>query len=293
MKFINLDGLTTAERLVVLENICNDIIAHLNKETLYTTVDEYNSSTLNYDITKLNPKTEVMPESGQLVYFSNGYVGIIGNIDTIGNTYGVNEVTNIKGEKGDKGDDALEYSGMYETANFPIKGDLIQDNNSSNYSRSPKTGDKITICGFTNTTPKRSFMCLCTRTPDPDIAWSVNNVVETTGEKGNKGDKGDTGEAPQLYRHIIKFDQTAEIYGSTIIYSYRNSAYDKSALVAALTSFGCTSPAEYYPSNGRHTVSGTKTSIDGIFASGSNLKLQHENGSRNIGNISDNFSKVE
>ena len=99
MKFINLDGLTTAERLIVLENICNDIIAHLNKETLYTTIDEYNSSTLNYDITKLNPKTAVMPESGQLVYFSNGYVGIIGNIDTIGNTYGVSEVTNIKGEK--------------------------------------------------------------------------------------------------------------------------------------------------------------------------------------------------
>ena len=104
MKFINLYGLTTAERLVVLENICNNIIAHLNKETLYTTVDEYSSSTLNYDITNLNPKTEVMPESGQLVYFSNGFIGIIGNIDTIGNTYGVSEITDIKGEKGEKGD---------------------------------------------------------------------------------------------------------------------------------------------------------------------------------------------
>ena len=103
MKFINLDGLTTAERLVVLENICNDIIAHLNKETLYTTVDEYSSFTLNYDITKLNPKTEVMPESGQLVYFSNGFIGIIGNINSIENTFGVSEAVDIKGQNGEDG----------------------------------------------------------------------------------------------------------------------------------------------------------------------------------------------
>ena len=108
-----------------------------------------------------------------------------------------------------------------------------------------------------------------------------------------RGAQGDAGEVPQLYRHIIKFDQSAEVYGSTIIYSYRNSAYDKSALIAALTSFGCIDPSTYYPANGRYTISGTQTSIDGIFASGSSLMFQHENGSGRISNISDNVSPIE
>lgn len=285
MKFINLDGLTTAERLVVLENICNDIIAHLNKETLYTTVVEYSPSILKYNIIDLYPKINVTPESGQLVYFSNGYVGIIGNIDTIDNTYGVSEVTSIKGEKGDN---ALEYSGIYETGNFPVKGDLISDNNLSNYSRTPKSGDKIIICGFTNTTPKRSFMCLCTRTPDTDIAWSVNNVVETTGEKGNKGDKGDPGDYLQLYCHIIHFSQTEAASGATIVCARRGDAYTLRSLNGDLKKFGCTTPSTYYPANGIYSGSGAQGNIFGIFASGSNVACQYTNGTATLDTISDN-----
>ena len=47
MKIVNLNGLSTPERLVVIEQTLNDIISNLYKDMIWSSYDDYTTNTKN------------------------------------------------------------------------------------------------------------------------------------------------------------------------------------------------------------------------------------------------------
>lgn len=105
MKIVNLNGLTTAERLVVIEQTLNDIISNLYKDMIWSSYDDYTTNTKNYSMEQLAQFTDVSEvETGQMVYFAKqGVVALVGAINTQNKTFNVTDNYSIVGPKGDTG----------------------------------------------------------------------------------------------------------------------------------------------------------------------------------------------
>lgn len=105
MKIVNLQGMTTAERLAYLQEITQDIYNHLYDDFIWTSLSEYTPDG-SYSFSALNNFTnsaEVKPY--QIVYFSNnGWVALIDQINETAQTFTVINGYQVKGDKGDKGD---------------------------------------------------------------------------------------------------------------------------------------------------------------------------------------------
>lgn len=115
MKIVNLNGLSTPERLVVIEQTLNDIISNLYKDMIWSSYDDYTTNTKNYSMEQLAQFTDVSEvETGQMVYFAKqGVVALVGAINIQNKTFNVTDNYSIvgpkgntgdKGDKGDKGD---------------------------------------------------------------------------------------------------------------------------------------------------------------------------------------------
>ena len=105
MKIVNLNGLTTAERLVVIEQTLNDIISNLYKDMIWSSYDDYTTNTKNYSMEQLAQFTDVSEvETGQMVYFAKqGVVALVGAINTQNKTFNVTDNYSIVGPVGPVG----------------------------------------------------------------------------------------------------------------------------------------------------------------------------------------------
>lgn len=105
MKIVNLNGLSTPERLVVIEQTLNDIISNLYKDMIWSSYDDYTTNTKNYSMEQLAQFTDVSEvETGQMVYFAKqGVVALVGAINTQNKTFNVTDNYSFVGPKGDTG----------------------------------------------------------------------------------------------------------------------------------------------------------------------------------------------
>lgn len=105
MKIVNLQGMTTAERLAYLQEFTQDIYNHLYDDFIWTSLSEYTPDG-SYSFSALNNYTDVAEvKPYQIVYFSNnGWVALIDTINETAQTFTVINGYQVKGDKGDKGD---------------------------------------------------------------------------------------------------------------------------------------------------------------------------------------------
>lgn len=105
MKIVNLNGLSTPERLVVIEQTLNDIISNLYKDIIWSSYDDYTTNTKNYSMKQLAQFTDVSEvATGQMVYFAKqGVVALVNGINFQNKTFNVFNNYSIGGPKGDTG----------------------------------------------------------------------------------------------------------------------------------------------------------------------------------------------
>lgn len=161
MKIINLEGLTTGERLAYLEEICQEIYNHLYDDYIWVYAGAYVNNKSTYSATHLSgyqDNLDLKPK--QIVYFSeSGVVAIINQINDVENTFTVTDNYSIKGDKGDKGEpggqgekgeqgetgkNALEYSSIVMLTKIPSIGEPLSIS-LVNCNRTPAASDKVSI----------------------------------------------------------------------------------------------------------------------------------------------------
>lgn len=105
MKIVNLNGMSTPERLVVIEQTLNDIISNLYKDMIWSSYDDYTTNTKNYSMEQLAQFTDVSEvETGQMVYFAKQcVVALVGAINTQNKTFNVTDNYSIVGPVGPVG----------------------------------------------------------------------------------------------------------------------------------------------------------------------------------------------
>lgn len=214
MKIINLQGLTTGERLAYLEEICQEIYNHLYDDYIWVYAGAYIDNKSTYSATRLNGYQDNLDlKSKQIVYFSeSGVVAIINQINDAENTFTVIDNYSIKGDKGDKGAtgekgetgetgktgatglSALQTSQIIVRESVPsINATFTFDESLCN--RTPVPGD-IFMCVMQGrgSVLGRSWLATCIVLNESEIKGQIKNFVETTGTNEQR-----------LYAHYIEF----------------------------------------------------------------------------------------
>ena len=161
MKIINLQGLTTGERLAYLEELCQDIYNHLYDDYIWTFDGAYVDNESTYTAVGLSGyRDNIELKPGQIVYFAHsGVVALIDKINDILNTFTVKDNYSIKGDKGDTGEqgiqgekgdkgesgkNALECNKIY-TLDYEPTVDGTINTSVGDFSRTPVNGDNVSI----------------------------------------------------------------------------------------------------------------------------------------------------
>ena len=149
MKLVNLNGLTTAERLVVIEQTLNDIISNLYKDMIWSSYDDYTTNTKNYSMEQLAQFTDVSEiETGQMVYFAKqGVVALVGAINTQNKTFNVTDNYSIVGPKGDTGVTGPIALAQVKLANVLSDPTVVTQLTfqKSIFNREPVVGDAVNV----------------------------------------------------------------------------------------------------------------------------------------------------
>lgn len=123
MKNVNLYGCTTAEKLIALERGVNVAFEEISKLGLLTTTEQYLNSETLYQIQFIGQPEEYI-ENGRPIYFINGWVSILRNVDKKSGTFYVDMAIYIRGEdgkdgvdgeKGEKGERGFTGNGITST----------------------------------------------------------------------------------------------------------------------------------------------------------------------------------
>lgn len=210
MKIVNLQGMTTAERLAYLQEITQDIYNHLYDDFIWTSLSEYTPDG-SYSFSALNNYTdgaEVKPY--QIVYFSNnGWVALIDTINEAAQTFTVINGYQVKGDKGDKGDTgntgakgetgstALECQ-MIDSTSVPMQynGVTIEF---SKFSRNPVVGEVCnTFVNYTSSAIYAVSIRVMTLT-DSSANCRYEQVVNFTNILPASSKK-------QLYEHLVQLN---------------------------------------------------------------------------------------
>ena len=159
MKIINLQGMTTGERLAYLEELCQDIYNHLYDDYIWTFDGAYVSNDSSYTATRLSGYQDNLDlKTGQIVYFAgSGVVALIDKINDVANTFTVKDNYIIKGDKGEQGIqgiqgiqgetgktglEALQTNIVLAVDEKPSTNDVFGFN-TQNFNRTPVVGDKF------------------------------------------------------------------------------------------------------------------------------------------------------
>lgn len=226
MKIINLQGLTTGERLAYLEEICQEIYNHLYDDYIWVTNANYVSDTYNYKMESLicfSDKDEV--KSGQIVYFpDDGKVSIINQINSEEETFTINNTFTIKGDKGETGLEALQTTQILERDSRPTTNATFTLNEGL-CNRTPVSGD-IFICVIkgTGNSLGQSWLATCTVLDEGGFKGQIKSFVQTTGARGEG--------LVKRYMHAIYINApNDDIYvWFYIICSYKNAFKDLQTL---------------------------------------------------------------
>lgn len=227
MKIINLQGLTTGERLAYLEELCQDIYNHLYDDYIWTFDGAYVDNESTYTATRLNGYQDNLDlKTGQIVYFAgSGVVALIDKINDVSNTFTVKDNYSIKGDKGDKGEQGIqgEKGNTGETGAIALEYGVLIVNSSDpvtngaltsvvlNYNRTPVTGDKVTVT-VKNSTTNKLFVCTCSvvSVQGSMANLNVNSVYDTSTVLPASARK-------QLYEHYFGFSINTNSNNSIVL----------------------------------------------------------------------------
>ena len=207
MKIVNLNGLSTPERLVVIEQTLNDIISNLYKDMIWSSYDDYTTNTKNYSMEQLAQFTDVSEvETGQMVYFAKqGVVALVGAINTQNKTFNVTDNYSIVGPKGDTGDTgpiALAQVKLVNVLSDPT-GVTQLTLQKSIFNREPVVGDGVNVI-VTYGTKAWQFSGTITKVNDNFCTFSHETApagyISIVGPKGAAGDT--------KYCHNIMFSKS-------------------------------------------------------------------------------------
>lgn len=195
MKIVNLNGLTTAERLVVIEQTLNDIISNLYKDMIWSSYDDYTINTKNYSMEQLAQFTDVSEvETGQMVYFAKqGVVALVGAINTQNKTFNVTDNYSIVGPKGGTGATgpvALAQVKLVNVLSDPTAVTQLTLEKSI-FNREPVVGDAVNVV-ITYVTKAWQFSGTITNVNDNYCTFSYATApagyISIVGPKGSDGD---------------------------------------------------------------------------------------------------------
>lgn len=215
MKKINLQGMTTAERLKYLEEITQEIYNHLYDDYIWVYDGAYVNNDATYSATHLNGYQDNLDlKTGQIVYFSeSGVVCLIDQINDVANTFTVQSNYSIKGDKGDKGEQgeqgekgeqgetgkiALEYSSIVTLIKTPSMGESLSIS-LVNCNRTPVAGDKVSIFATDSTANKIYILGLSVVNIGASVVnTTIDGIIDFTSVLPDSAKK-------QLYAHYIEF----------------------------------------------------------------------------------------
>lgn len=209
MKIVNLNGLTTAERLVVIEQTLNDIISNLYKDMIWSSYDDYTTNTKNYSMEQLAQFTDVSEiETGQMVYFAKqGVIALVGAINTQNKTFNVTDNYSIVGPvgpvgpKGDTGATKICHNIMFSKSvsqsemiqcSFSIVDESLTNYENLNFVYTALTGSYINAPQNHRFTASGFYMKKYITMPITSIRWSAATLrisyIDTSLEQPTQAD---------------------------------------------------------------------------------------------------------
>lgn len=262
-KFINLFGMTTAERLKYLESVVDEIYVLLNEERIWVYKGDFVREETEYSVTNLAYYGEesTILESSQIVYFTNGYIAIVNLVNFDDSVFTVNSSFNLKGDKGDTGANgidgergetgspALTYNNIYY-ASFPVEvgAQIVQE--TSKFNRVANIGDICNIIVASVATPRIIYMAVCavTNVSSEYVTLTIRAVEQISSDS-----------APAIYKHNITISiQTVATNLFVVVFNHTSNKMTQSDLLAYFNEMGFKSNSKSaYQCTGTYCLQGS------------------------------------